>query len=160
MNIEIVFLGIFGKQLLGFLTAGGVPAGEFGFVDFQSFVGVALRVKYLCAHIPGIQAKPFFGTALKDFITDCKKFILMRYEHLGAVISRTSADFPHIVVHYPVIVGIVVISLCDNLPSLFPIAHPIAFVKRDSIVYLSLNFLLIVAHQLIQRHAEIVCKRL
>ena len=78
-------------------------------------------MKNFRAHIPCAKAQIFFGTSFQYLFTDSKKFIFVRNQNSGIIISQITANIPHIVVHDPIIIRIIAVSLDDNLTSFFVI---------------------------------------
>lgn len=117
--MEIIFACVFCKQLFAFLTASAIPISKFCIIYIQCLVCFSFSVQNFCAHIPSAETNIFISTAINYLVANAEKLILMRDKNSRVVISRIACDIPHIIIHYPIVIGIVTISLSDEFAGLF-----------------------------------------
>ena len=82
----------------------------------------------------------------------------MFYQNRRVVVCHITSDIPHIVMHDPIVVRIIMICLYDNFTS-FAI-FPMLSVKSDCFINISLNFFLIVSHKLVKCYFKEIRQRL
>ena len=154
--MEVIFGRVLGKQLLGFLFACCIPICELCLIYPECFVCLSLRVKNFCTHIPCAEPQSVIGAAVKNFFADRNKFIFVFKQDGRVVVCHIACGVPHIVMHDPIVIRIIMICLDNKFASLAII--PMLSVKCDRFIYISLNFFMIVSHKLIKCYLKEVCQ--